>query len=220
MVDGRVLLSPDLRGHGAAAGASGSWTIADLAADVHAVLAGSGPADVVGLSLGGMVAQQLALDHPGDVRSLVLLHTTGGFGPAAADAIRARGRRALDGGMEAVVDETLERWFEPGARVADPVRAQLLAMDSHAWAATWDAMAGFDARARLREIELPVLVVSGDADRSTPPQVAVELVEALPRASLRVVRGAGHLGPLEQPARYGELIRSFLERSAQPLSAA
>jgi 3-oxoadipate enol-lactonase len=214
-----TVLAPDLRGHGKAAAPAGPWTIADLAADVRDLVeeVDLGSADVVGLSLGGMVAQQLALDHPESVRSLVLVATTGGFDEAARETIRGRGRRALEDGMDAVVDETIERWFGQRARDREPalgVRRRLLANDPRAWAASWDAMAAFDVRERLGELAVPVLVIGGEEDESTPPPVCIELVEAIPDASLRIVRGAGHLAALERPDAYRPLIEGFLGRSA------
>ena len=220
----RVVLAPSLRGHGASPAPAAPWTVRELAADVHRLLseAEQAPADVLGISLGGMVAQQLAIDHPTAVRSLVLISTTGGFDAPARAAIRLRGERALVAGMEAVVDETLARWFSLAARtgaLAARVRGQLLEADPRAWAATWDAMAGFDARSQLGQVEQPTLVLAGDEDASTPPSVAKELAGALPRAHLHVEPGASHLAPLEHPDRYGRLVCDFLARSSALASA-
>lgn len=214
LADGRMVMCPSLRGHGDAVVAVPPWTVADLAADVHEEIerARAGAADVVGLSLGGMVAQQLALDFPRDVRSLVLLNTTAGFDANVREGIRQRGQRALEGGMATVVEETLERWCAPAARsgeLAARIRQLLLNRDPRSWAASWDAMADFDARPRLGQLGIPVLVIAAGDDRSTPPSVSSELVEALPRARLRIIRGASHLGPLEEPGRYRSLIGAF-----------
>jgi 3-oxoadipate enol-lactonase len=219
LADGRVAMAPSLRGHGASPAPAGPWTVRELAADLHRLLSEAelAPADVLGISLGGMVAQQLAIDHPSAVRSLVLVSTTGGFDESARAVIRQRGERALEGGMEAVVDETLARWFSPAARAGDipaRVRARLLEDDPRSWAATWDAMAGFDARPQLGQVEQPALVMTGAEDASTPPSVAAQLTAALPRARLHVVPGAGHLAPLEHPDRYARLVADFLGPSS------
>jgi len=224
LAEHRGAVAPSLRGHGSSAAPAGPWTVRDLATDVHCLLseAGLAPADVLGISLGGMVAQQLALDHPADVRSLVLVSTTGGFDEPARAAVRQRGERAIAGGMEAVVDETLARWLSPAAQagaLAARVRARLLENDPRCWAATWDAMAGFDARSQLGQLEQPTLVVAGAEDVSTPPSVAEELASALPRAHLHVEPGASHLAPLEHPDRYTRLVSDFLAPSWAPAGA-
>jgi len=109
------VLRADLRGHGRSPTPTPPWRIEDFAADVHALLGARNlaPAHVVGLSLGGMVAQSLALDYPEDIRSLVLSGTASTFTPAARETLAARGTTAEEGGMEAVVEPTLERWFTP-----------------------------------------------------------------------------------------------------------
>ncbi|GAA5129159.1 alpha/beta fold hydrolase [Pseudonocardia adelaidensis] len=211
----RPVLVPSLRGHGSSPAAPEPWTVRDLAADVHAVLshAGRGPANVVGLSLGGMVAQQLAIDHPGDVRSLVLIGTTGGVSPPVDDVLRERGRRALEGGMDAVVDEPIARWFPASARtgpVATRIAQWLRSNDPSCWAATWEAMAGFNVWTQLAGVDVPTLVLAGDADSSMPPEVGRALAAALPDSHLQIVAGAGHVAALEDPERFAKLIGDFL----------
>jgi 3-oxoadipate enol-lactonase len=211
----RTVFAPTLRGHGRSPAPDPPWTVQDLAADVLSALSDRGlvPAHVVGLSLGGMVAQQLALDHPAVVCSLTLISSSGGFDEPVRGVLRDRGVRALEGGMAAVVDETLTRWFGTRARAglaAARVRERLLGDDPGLWAATWDAMARFDVRSRLAELDIPALVLGCGEDASTPPAVLAELASLLPRATLQIVPETGHLGPLERPGRFAELIGAFL----------
>lgn len=218
-----TVIVPTLRGHGAAAGSVSSppWRMQDLAIDVHELLRTEqlGPAHIVGLSLGGMVAQQLALDFPQDVASLVLIGTAPGFDGAGSTVLRERGRRAVDGGMSAVLEETLTRWFAPVGRnsaLARDVGQRLASNDPRIWAATWDAMADFDVRQRIAELRHTVLVIGGSDDVSIPPAVSTALADGLPNAELHIVPGAGHLGVLEHPEDYAPLITSFLHRAIAP----
>jgi len=215
-----TVMAPSLRGHGTSPAPVPPWTIRDVAADVHALLhqARVAPAHVVGLSLGGIVAQQLALDHPDDVRSLVLIATRAGFDDPARDVLSERGRRGLENGMTAVVEDTIARWFAPTARqgpIAARVRQRLLDDDPQTWAATWQAMAGFDAHGQLAAVHHPALVLAGSADAGTPPRVSRALAAMLPHATLEIVKGAGHLAPLEHPEHYATLIERFLQRSTR-----
>ena len=192
----------------------GPWRIEDLAADVHALLGATrlGPAHVVGLLLGGMVAQALAIDHPDDVRSLVLSGTACTFAPSAREALAARGA-AEDGGMKAVVWPTLERWFTPGPRSSELVeqcRQRLLSDNVAGWAATWRAISDFDALPRLHEISVPTLVTTGSVDTSTPPEVARTIAKAIPGATLHIMPGAPHMAPFERPDLFEPLVLSFL----------
>lgn len=216
----RPVFAPSLRGHGRSTAPDPPWTVPELAADVHAAFAERSllPAHVVGWSLGGMVAQQLALDHPSAVRSLTLVSTTGGFEEPLRGVLHDRGARALDGGMAAVVDETLARWFGVRARggaVAAQVRKRLLGDDPRHWAAAWNAMARFDVRGRLPELDVPALILGGEDDASTPPAVIAELAAGVPRAASRFVSGTAHLGPLERPALYADLISAFLDTTSE-----
>lgn len=209
------VLRVDLRGHGGSPVPPGPWRIEDLAADVHALLGATrlGPAHVVGLLLGGMVAQALALDHPGDVRSLVLSGTACEFTRAEREALAARGAAAEDGGMKAVVRPTLERWFTPGPQSSELVeqcRQRLLSNNVAGWAATWRAISDFDALPRLHEISVPTLVTTGSADTSTPPAVARTIAEAIPGATLHIMSGAPHMAPFERPDLFEPLILTFL----------
>jgi 3-oxoadipate enol-lactonase len=198
------VLAIDLRGHGASATPVPPWAIEDAAEDVHAALnqLGLGPAHVIGQSFGGMVAQALTLDHPEDVRSLVLSGTACTFPADARDEVAERGALAERAGMEAVVDATLERWFTGEAlqsEVADRARRHLLGVDVAAWAATWRAIARLDTRARLRQITVPTLVLTGDADVSTPPAAAEAIAREVPHVTLKLMPGAPHMAPYERP---------------------
>lgn len=214
------VLRMDFRGHGKSTIAPPPYTLADFAADAHALL---GALDiesvhVIGLSLGGMVAQLLALEYPTEVRSLVLSNTLCTLPAEARQAMRARGEAAEQGGMAAVVEPTIERWFTRGffdSPLVARCRRHLLAQDVSAWASSWRAIADLDTLPRLGEIHVPTLVTTGDADVSTPVAAAQSIANRIPGAVLKVMPGAPHMAPYERPKLFNSLVFEFL-RSIKP----
>jgi 3-oxoadipate enol-lactonase len=194
--------------------------MADLAADVHRTLAelGVGPAHVVGQSFGGLVAQALVLDHPGDVRSVVLSGTSCSTDATHRQIFLGRAEAARRGGMPAVAEAAIDRWFtDPfmADAVVDRVRARLLADDPEAWARTFEAIAEHHTVDRLGELRVPCLVVTGDADVATPPHFAEEMAAVIPGAELRILPGVPHMGPFERPDLFVPLLRSFFAAVAE-----
>ena len=208
----------DLRGHGRSAMGDSRATIDDYVADIHAAMARRcrGPAVVLGLSFGGMLAQLVTLHHPAAVAALVACGCTGGFAPEVRPLLAERGLAAVRDGMASVVPATIERWFTPAFR-ADPrveaVRARLLADDPASWSAAWHAISTFDALPRLAEVAVPALVIAGDADAATPIAAATRLAEAIPDAELRVLSGAPHMMQIECSAAFNAAVVAFLREA-------
>lgn len=212
----RRVLSLDLAGHGLSPAAARPRPIEAYADDVAAAIreAGGGPAAVVGLSFGGMVAQHVALRHPGLVSALMPCGCGGTFGDAMRPVLRERGLAAERGGMAAVLDATIERWFNPeyraDARVAR-VRERLLADDAAGWSAAWHAIAGHDATPRLGELRMPVLAIAGEKDAATAPSVTeATIVQAVPGARLVVLPDAPHMMQIETEAAFTAAVAAFL----------
>lgn len=180
-----------------------------------------GPLDVVGASLGGMVALHLALNHPNRVRSLVLACTT-----AAGDANVMRDRAAATearGSLD-MLNETMTRWFSSATVKEDPLaapvayaRERLIAMDAGALADTWLAIGAHDVRQRLAEITAPATCIAGLTDVSSPLPVMTELADGLPHSRL-VTMDAPHMAFLEQPAEFSALVRAHLEWTGEEAS--
>ncbi len=211
------VLRVDLRGHGRSEVPSPPYTLKESASDVHWLLhqLQGVPAHVIGLSFGGMVAQLLALEHPGDVRSLVLADTNSILSPEARRAMRERGEAAKGGGMAGVIESTLTRWFTPGFMGSDIVarcRERLLADDVRGWAATWYAISELDTEPRLKEIGVPTLVMIGEVDLSVPVPRARAMADLIPGAVLHVVAGAPHMTPLERPDLFNPPVLEFLRK--------
>lgn len=222
-VDHRVIVI-DFAGHGASDPARPGTSLQDLARGVRSVLDAESAerAHVVGVSMGGMVAQHLALLHSHRVESMILCGTTGGFTSAGRPALRQRGRDALTAdGMAGVIDATLDRWFSPPERTSDIRRRcadTLLAQAPVDWAACWQAISEHDALTRLRQVDMPVLVITGAADTSTPPAAAEALAEAMPNAQLQIIPDAPHLGVYEDKQPFLRAFAKFLtqQRNSPP----
>jgi 3-oxoadipate enol-lactonase len=210
------VLAPDLGGHGASPDAARPGRMAARRAEVEALLdrEAGGPAVLIGVSFGGMVAQQVALDAPARVRALVLAATAGAIPGNARPTILDRGRVAEAGGMAAAVDDTLARWFNPdflGSPKVAAVRARLLADKPSNFAATWEAIADHDLLDRLPHLTIPVLAVAGENDRASLLPAMQALAGAIPRSRLEVIAGAPHLLQIEREAEFARLVTGFLD---------
>jgi 3-oxoadipate enol-lactonase len=209
----------DNRGIGASEAPPGPYTVAEMAGDVLSVLdeAGLERAHVVGTSLGGMIAQELALSAPERVEKLVLVCTTAG-GPNAAP-MPERTVRLL---AEAPSLEPLValRLFVENALAPDPPEELVQRILAHrlataqpltAWSAQAAAGASFDAWQRLGDLRAPALIVHGTEDFVVDPANADLLAERIPGAQVERFEGCGHLLFWEQPVRFVEVVGEFLE---------
>ena len=207
----------DLPGHGRSPGTPSDWTLNKAAAVLAGVIRGLGSPDahVVGLSVGGMIAQALALAEPGLVRSLTLIDTAASFPDAGRAGMRARAEAARRGGMAAVLSSTLERWFTPETRAGRPdlvdrVTKTLLRDDPMVHAAMWDMIAALDLAGELHRISCPALILVGEHDPSSPPAAARQLREGIAGARMRVIADASHMAPLERPGVVNGHLLDFL----------
>ncbi|MDT8915664.1 alpha/beta hydrolase [Amycolatopsis sp. PS_44_ISF1] len=214
--DDRDVIAFDLPGHGATPGVAGDWTEEAATDVVLGVLRGLGrPVHLVGLSLGGMLAQTAAVAAPESVSSLTLIDTAAQFSEAGRASMRARAAVARSEGMPGVLDGLLEHWFTAETRrrrpdLVDRAVKTLLADDPLVHAAMWEMIAGFDRAADLPSITCPALVVVGEHDSSSPLAAARQLRDGIPGARLRVVPSAAHLSPLEKPAVVHGHLTGFL----------
>lgn len=210
------LLTIDLPGHGQSPKPRESLSIEGMSAELYQALQALNLSQVhlVGLSLGGMVAQMLAVDHPSSVCSLTLCDTTCEIGTPMAQVLEERARAVEEGGMSAIVKSTLERWFSPGFSASHPdvvaeVEKLLLAADPIINAQTWRAIAKLNVVSRLPKLHLPALVMNGSLDNSIPPGGGERLAQLL-GARLVELPGCAHMAPLETPEKFMDLLESFL----------
>jgi 3-oxoadipate enol-lactonase len=210
------VIRPDALGHGASPPAPAGATLADHAAAVHRLIRSQGLArpGVVGLSFGGMVAQTLALDHPEDVGALVLAGCSSRTTPERRPTLLERAAAAERGGMAAILEDTLQRWFTPAYLAAGnalPVAERLRSDSVEGWARAWRAMAGLDLTGRLEAIRVPTLCLAGERDAAAAPAVLEAIASRIPGARLSVLPGAPHMMHLEQPDAFASLVGGFLE---------
>lgn len=176
---------------------------------------GKGPVHLVGVSFGSMIAQATVLARPDLVHSLTLIGSASRFAEPARTAMRARAETTRQGGMEAVLESSLQRWFTLQTRVQRPdlidrVTKTILADDPAIHAAIWEIIAAFDVHARLGEVRCPTLVLVGEHDPSTPPAAAAELARAIRHSRMAVIPDTSHLVQLEAPDAVNRELIQFL----------
>ncbi len=217
---GHDALAVDLPGYGLSP-AIRPYDLAGLAAAVQRQIdeLGQGPAVLVGHSMGGMVAQEVAARAPSCVAALVLAGTSPAFGKPDGDWQRgfvASRCAPLDAGigmagLAAQLVPTMVASGLAGDRLAAAV-ALMSAVPEATYRDAVAALVAFDRRADLARLAVPTLVATGEHDRTAPPLVAQRMAERIAGARLAIVPGAGHLLPIEAPQAFGALLLAFLSR--------
>jgi len=204
----------DLRGHGASTKPERDFTVADMARDIVRLLRSLGVerAHLVGLSLGGMVIEQFAIDYPLAVASLVLVDTLCGVPPEFQDTMRAAMQFIEQHSMAEVAKARITNAFSDGVdpSTRDYFIDQVAVNDKAAYERAARAAFGFSVGTRLGEISAPTLVVVGDHDRVTPPLLSEEIAARIPAARLARLAGAGHISNIEKPAEFNRVVLDFL----------
>ncbi|WP_137932580.1 3-oxoadipate enol-lactonase [Mesorhizobium comanense] len=211
----RPLLLYDKRGHGLSGTGSGVRSIDDHADDLSALIDhfGLGRVVLVGLSIGGMVAQRLYARRPEIVEALVLSDTAHRIG--TAESWNARIATVGRDGIEAIADGVMKVWFTPdfhAGRAADLAgcRTMLTRQELSGYIGSCMAVRDADFTVSATHIAVPTLCVVGDQDGSTPPDLVRSLAGLIPGARFEIIRGAGHIPCIEQPEALVALIRDFL----------
>jgi 3-oxoadipate enol-lactonase len=207
----------DHRGHGSSDAPPGRYSIADMADDAARLLRelDTGPVVWVGLSMGGMVGQELALRHPALVGALVLANTTSAYPPAAREVWEQRIATVQEQGIEPIADAVMGRYFterfraERGAVVAR-FRERVVSTDATGYIGCCAAVGAVDTTARLGAIAAPTLVIAGELDQGTPVAMAETLAAGIPDARLTVLKDASHLSAIEQPQAFAEAVSGFI----------
>lgn len=210
----------DTRGHGASSAPEGPYTLEQMADDLHGLFAELGirRTHFVGLSMGGMIGETYALKHPGVFQSLVLADTTSRRPPNAGQMWSERVRAARDQGMTALVEATLCRWFTEPYRQAHPEVMARIGNDIRntpvaGFAGCCEAIAKIDLLDRLQEIDCPALVIVGDQDHGTPPEMARQIHANLRGSELLIIPSAAHLSNVEQPEVFNRALLDFLGKT-------
>lgn len=213
-----TVLRYEHRGHGGSAVPPGPYAMDDLVDDAVRVIRewGRGPVAWIGLSMGGMVGQGLAIRHPELVRGVVLANTTVRYPEAAAAAWAARITAVEKGGMAAVVDAVVERYLGADYRNRHPdqaqaLRARLLRCDPAGYVACCRAVASVDWLDGLAHARIPALVIAGGRDVGATPEMARAIAERIAGAELAVFDEASHLSVAEVPDRFHGAVSAFLK---------
>lgn len=211
---GLRLVRYDMRGHGRSDVPPAPYAMGALIGDAEAVCDALQVRDCVfvGLSIGGMIAQGLAVKRMNIMRALVLSNTAAKIGTPALWAERAR--TALTEGMEPLADAVMARWFGQDYLATpdmQPWRNLLLATPPQGYAGCCAAISDTDFFTTTASLRLPTLGIAGSEDGSTPPDLVKETVDLVPGARFHLIRRAGHLPCVDHPVEYAEVLSGFLQ---------
>lgn len=211
----------DHRGHGGSAVPPGPYMLEQLVDDAARLIRewGRGPVVWIGLSMGGMVGQGLAIRHPELVKALVLANTTAQYPEAAQAAWTQRIAAVEAGGMAAVADMVVERYLHADWRAEHPagaqaLREQLLRCDPAGYVASCHAVAAVDWLDRLGTVRAPTLVIAGGRDVGATTAMAQAIAERIAQSQLAVFDEASHLSVAEVPEQFSATVMEFLARVA------
>ncbi len=216
--DHRVLRY-DSRGHGQTSAPSGPYTLADMAEDVHGLLThlGINKTHWIGISMGGMIGQTYALAHPGVFQTMVLADSTSRRPPQAAAMWGERINTARTQGMQGLVESTLARWFTAGYRERHPevmarIADGILNTPVDGFCGSCEAISKIDVLDRLHEIDCPTLIMVGEHDHGTPPEMSQQMHANIKGSEFLLIKDAAHIANIEQEAIFNEAVVSFLKK--------
>ena len=209
------VLRYDSRGHGKSGAPQGEYTLDTLGRDLVALLDALGieTFDYCGLSKGGMVGQWLGINAGSRVGRMALCNTSSYLPPL--DLWAGRIKMVNEGGMEAIVDTVVERWFRPGFISGDRegvarIRSMLLTTPAHGYAGCCAAIRDMDQREAIKAISVPTLVIAGEHDPATPPEHGELIAQSIEGARLHIVKDAAHLSNIEQNDDFTGALMGFL----------
>lgn len=215
MPDHLRLIRMDMRGHGQSPCPDGPYPMGDLVADAGRALDQLGVKECVfvGLSIGGIIAQGLAAERLDLVRGLVISNTAAKIGTPWI--WEARIKKVQKSGIDAVVDANIDRWFSRATKrdhpeLLDDARARMRATPHQGYLGCMEAIADTDLYESTARLRLPTLAIAGSEDGSTPADMVRETAGLIPGSRFELIRGTGHMSPVEKPAEYAALLTDFL----------
>ncbi|CAD0184767.1 3-oxoadipate enol-lactonase 2 [Ruegeria sp. THAF57] len=210
---GLRIIRYDKRGHGLSSCPSAPYSMGSLIRDAEALLDFLEVRDCVfvGLSIGGLIAQGLAVKRMDQVRALVLSNTAAKIGTPSIWQDRMNAVR--EGGIEALADATMERWFSKPFRASPDHllwRNMMVRQPVDGYLGCCAAISGTDFYTPTSGLRLPTLGIAGSEDGSTPPDLVRETIDLIPGSRFELMRRAGHLPCVEQPFEYAALLQRFM----------
>lgn len=214
-----TVLRYDLVGHGHTPPWPGELDLDALVAQLAALLDEEGipRTHVVGFSLGALIAQAFALSHPGRLERLVLVSGVYRRDDAARGAVFGRLEQAERDGLSSISDAAIRRWFSEEYRITyrqevAKIEQRLRTNTPRGFLPAYRLFASADSQLadRLGEIKAPVLVVTGEEDSGSTPEMARRMSEAMPNAGCRLVTGVRHMLPLEAADELNAILQAFL----------
>ncbi|MBY8976747.1 alpha/beta fold hydrolase [Rhodobacteraceae bacterium NNCM2] len=214
---GRRYIRFDLRGHGQSRRTPGPYTLDDLSGDAAALLdhLGVERASVIGFSLGGLVAQAIALKHPERVESLTLVSTVAGRTEEEQARVIERADTLAREGATTHLANAVDRWFTPEFVAAHPEvlearRQKSLMNDPECYVAAYRVLAHCDLGAELHQITAPTLIMTGENDIGSNPRMSRFIHAQIAGSELHILPRLKHSVLLEAPDQIGGLIEPFL----------
>ncbi len=215
------VLRYDTRGHGGSDAPQGAYTLEMLAEDAIALLDALciGKVNFVGLSMGGMIGQCLALNFPDRLTSLTLCDTSALLPEEAQPIWQERIDTAQEKGMQALVHATLERWFTPSYLQQNPpevesTRRQFLATPVTGYIGCSEAIRGLNYLGRLSEIKMRTMIMAGEMDPGTPVAASEAMRQRISGSKLIVIPSAAHLSNVEQAEAFNRALMGFLQETS------
>jgi 3-oxoadipate enol-lactonase len=211
------VLRYDIRGHGRSEAPPGAYTLELLGEDAVALLDALGIDDVhwIGLSMGGMIGQSVALNYPKRLKSLTLCDTMAVVPEEAQPIWEERIDAVREKGVESQLEPTMERWFTPSFLNLNPymlgvIRKEFLATPAKGYLGCIYAIRKLKYLDRLSEIKIPTLIMVGEDDPGTPVAVSEAMQQRIPNSKLVIIKSARHLSNVEQPEVFNTNLLRFL----------
>jgi 3-oxoadipate enol-lactonase len=213
------ILRYDLRGHGGSESSAGPYSIRLLVGDLKALLDSQSvrKTTLVGLGLGGAIAQAFAIEHPGRVEALVPCCCRARMVPDFATMWHKLRGTVQQSGLESIVEPTVQRWFSEDFKAAHPevldkIRKMIRRTTSEGYLGVSAAFLGLDVEDRLHEIKAPALYVSGAEDKlGGPPDLMENLSKRIKDARHVSVPNAAHIANIQNPEGFNRVLREFLK---------
>lgn len=211
---GLRLIRYDKRGHGLSSCPAAPYSMGSLITDAERLMDHLNLRDCmfVGLSIGGMIAQGLAVKRMDLVRSMVISNTGAKIG--TAEMWRDRIDAVQKGGIESLADPVMERWFSKAFRDTDALNAwrnMLIRQPAEGYMGCSAAISGTDFYTSTASLTLPTLAIAGSEDGSTPPDLVRETADLIKGSRFHLIRGAGHLPCVEKPEEFAEVLGAFIK---------